>query len=164
MRQGAGAHAAEITTEVNEMKMSRKTELGSLAGFEPSIVTQMIPLRQLIFDVACNVPAIGALNESLKWGEPSFTPMKKSTGSSVRIAPRKDGRVALHFICHTGLIEEFRELYPNLEIEGKRGIILDMQNPLPLDELRHCIELALTYFQRKRFPERACEREYPERA
>ncbi len=96
--------------------------------------------------MAANLPQVGALEESLKWGEPSYTPVRKNTGSSVRIAARKDGRMALHFICHTGLIEEFRELYPHLEIEGKRGIVIDDSKPLPLEELMHCIGLALTYF------------------
>lgn len=126
--------------------MPIKTDLGNPEGIEEPNLSRFIPLRELILDVAANLPQVGPLEESLKWGEPSYTPQRKNTGSSVRIAPRKDGRVALHFICHTGLIEEFRELYPHLNFEGKRGIIIDPAKPLPTDELRHCIAKALTYF------------------
>jgi Domain of unknown function (DU1801) len=120
--------------------------VSNLATLDPALAAQFAPLRQLIMDTAAALPQVGALEESLKWGEPSYTPQKKNTGSSVRLAPRKDGRVALHFICHTGLVDEFRELYPNLNFEGKRGIIVDLANPMPLEELRHCIAKALTYF------------------
>lgn len=123
--------------------------MSNLAMLDPALAAQFAPLRQLIMDTAAALPQVGALEESLKWGEPSYTPQKKNTGSSVRIAQRKDGSVALHFICHTGLIGEFRELYPRLNFEGKRGIIVDLTKPLPEEELRHCIGLALTYFARR---------------
>ena len=129
--------------------MPAKTDLGNLEGFEEPVLSRFIPLRHLILDVAANLPQVGPLEESLKWGEPSFTPIKKNTGSSVRLAARKDGRLALQFICHTGLLEEFRELYPKLEFEGKRGIVIDDSKPLPQEELRHCIGMALTYFVRR---------------
>jgi hypothetical protein len=42
-----------------------------------------------------------------------------------RIAPRDNGDVALMFICHTNLVEEFRGLYPDgLAFEGNRAIVL----------------------------------------
>ena len=122
--------------------------MSNLETLDPAVAEQFAPLRQLIMDTAAALPQVGPLEESLKWGEPSYTPQKKNTGSSVRIARRKDGRVALHFICHTGLIDEFRELYPQLNFEGKRGIIVDLTKPLPTEELRHCIAKALTYFLR----------------
>ncbi len=120
--------------------------MSNLATLDPALAAQFAPLRAVILDAAASLPQIGPLEESLKWGEPSYTPQKKNIGSSVRLAPRKNGRVALHFICHTELIDEFRELYPQLNFEGKRGIIVDLAKPLPLEELRHCIAKALTYF------------------
>ena len=46
-------------------------------------------LKDLIQEVASERPEIGPLEESLKWGEQSFTPVKRNTGSSVRIQPRR---------------------------------------------------------------------------
>ncbi len=122
-------------------------EPGNLAGFEARHLAQLRPLRQLILDTAAETPLVGGLSESLKWGEPSYTPQKKGIGSSVRIAPRKDGKVSMNFICHTGLVERFRQLYADrLEFEGNRTIVIDPSMSLPEQELRHCIAMALTYF------------------
>lgn len=108
-------------------------------------------LRTLIVEAAAEVPEIGPLVESLKWGEPSFTPRKANIGSSVRIAKRANGDRALMFICHTNLVEEFRALYPDrLAFEGNRAIMLPSGAEPDLDALRHCIALALTYKLRKR--------------
>lgn len=108
-------------------------------------------LRTLILDVAARTPEIGPLQESLKWGEPSFTPAKGNIGSSVRIGRSKDGDPALMFICHTNLVEQFRALYPDaLNYEGNRAIVLARDGDPDREALSHCIALALTYKLRKR--------------
>ena len=125
-------------------------DLDVLAGYPEIIRFNLAPMRQLILSVAASNPVVGPLAESLKWGEPSFTPLEKGIGSSVRIAPRKDGMVSLIFICHTGLVERFREIYGDkLAFEGNRTIVIDPGKPLPEPELRHCIALALTYFKKQ---------------
>ena len=108
-------------------------------------------LKALILETAARTPGVGPLEESRKWGEQSFTPAKANVGSSVRIAERAEGELALMFICHTNLVEEFRALYPGaLEFEGNRAILLkDGQRP-DLEALSHCVSLALTYKLRKR--------------
>lgn len=108
-------------------------------------------LEQLIRTAAAQTPEIGPLEESLKWGERSFTPAKRNVGSSVRIQPRENGDVALMFICHTNLVEEFRALYPDaLEFEGNRAIVLRGEGVHDSKALSHCIALALTCKLRKR--------------
>ena len=108
-------------------------------------------LRSLIHRVAAATPEIGSLEESLKWGEQSFTPVKRNVGSSVRISERKDGSLALMFICHTNLVDEFRDLYPDaLTYEGNRAILLASDAAPDREALEHCIALALTYKLRKR--------------
>jgi len=107
-------------------------------------------LKALIHQVAASTPEIGPLEESLKWGEQSFTPVKRNTGSSVRIQPRPDGS-ALMFICHTNLVEEFRGLYPDaLTYEGNRAIVVSGEDEPDREALSHCIALALTYKLRKK--------------
>jgi len=108
-------------------------------------------LRAMIYQAAADKPEIGPLEESLKWGEQSFTPVKRNIGSSVRIQPRPNGDTALMFICHTNLVEEFRGLYPDaLTYEGNRAIVLSGENEPDRAALSHCIALALTYKLRKR--------------
>lgn len=108
-------------------------------------------LRALIHSVASGLPGVEPLVESLKWGQPSFTPKKAGVGSSVRLAALPDGRVGLYFICHTGLVDRFREIYPEgLEFEGNRAILVTPGSDVDRDALLHCIAMALTYHRDKR--------------
>ncbi|MEC9344370.1 MAG: DUF1801 domain-containing protein, partial [Pseudomonadota bacterium] len=110
------------------------------------VEAMLVRLRELVFEAAAETPAIGDLAESLKWGQPSYTPEKQNTGSSVRLDATPDGRVAAYFICHTNLVDRFREIYPDsLTFEGNRAILLDPEAPLPEAELKHCFAMALTY-------------------
>jgi hypothetical protein len=106
-------------------------------------------VRRLIHEAAALDPSVGVLDESLKWGQPSFTPARPGIGSSVRIEAREDGRYALMFICTTPLVDDFRALYADvLTLEGKRAIVLD--EGFDRAAVRHCIALALTHKRRKR--------------
>ena len=108
-------------------------------------------LEALIRDTAARTQGVGEIEQSLKWGERSFAPARSNIGSSVRIQPRAGGDVALMFICHTNLVEEFRALYPDtLAFEGNRAIVVEAGRPVDRDALSHCIALALTYKLRKR--------------
>jgi len=80
------------------------------------------------------------------------------SGSTIRIDAIKGdaARCAIYFICHTNLVERFRELYGDaLRFEGNRGIVLDVREKLPVEELRHCIAMALTYHLEKRARKRS---------
>ncbi|MCR9123116.1 MAG: DUF1801 domain-containing protein [Phyllobacteriaceae bacterium] len=112
--------------------------------------------RRLILEAAAETEAVCELAESVKWGEPSFTPSKPRIGSSVRIQARPNGDEALMFICHTGLVDEFRDLYGDtLTFEGNRAIVLPAGEPVDEAAIRHCIALALTYHRRKKKSGRA---------
>lgn len=45
---------------------------------------RLLALRELIFRVATDTPGVGEVEESLKWGEPSYTTLNKS-GSPFRM-------------------------------------------------------------------------------
>ena len=107
-------------------------------------------LRALIFETARETEGVGELAESLKWGEPSFTPARPRIGSSVRLAIRDDDTVAMLFICHTNLVDRFRELYPEtFAFDGNRALVFKTDDPIPAAETKHCIAMALTYRKRK---------------
>lgn len=112
---------------------------------------QVHELRALIVDAAAQVPSIGPLEESVKWGQPSFAPKRANVGSSVRIEERANGDHALMFICTTGLVDQFRDLYSDvLTFDGKRAIVLPQGAMPDREALQHCIQLALTHKLRKR--------------
>lgn len=114
-------------------------------------MTRAEALKALIHEAAARTPGVGPLAESLKWGEQSFAPVKANIGSSVRIRSRDNGDLALMFICHTNLVDEFRALYPDtLTFEGNRAIVIEAGKPADEAALSHCIALALTYKLRKR--------------
>lgn len=108
-------------------------------------------LRALILETARETEGVGALAESLKWGEPSFTPARPRIGSSVRLAIRNDETVAMLFICHTHLVDQFRELYPYVfTFEGDRALVFTTGKPVPLAETKHCVAMALTWHLNRR--------------
>ncbi len=104
-------------------------------------------LRRLIFDTAKATKGVGALEETLKWGQPSYLTAETKSGSTIRIDRVKEtaGQYAVYFHCQTNLVETFRELYPKLRYGGNRSILLSAGEKLPEAELRHCVALALTY-------------------
>jgi hypothetical protein len=121
------------------------------AAYPRPIKAKLLALRRLIFDTANATKGVGAVEEALKWGQPSYLTSESKSGSTIRIDQVKAeaARYAVYFHCQTDLVETFRELYPNLHYEGNRAILLDADDRLPEAELRHCVGLALTYHLRK---------------
>jgi hypothetical protein len=121
-------------------------------AYPPPVKSRLLALRRLIFDTARTTKGVGALEEALKWGQPSYLTTESKSGSTVRIDQLKSeaGGYAVYFHCQTDLVETFRELYPQLRYGGNRSILLDAGEKLPEAALRHCIALALTYHARKK--------------
>ncbi len=116
-------------------------------AYPPEISNKLFLLRQLIFDVADDLTVTGGLIEMLKWGQPSYLTKSKS-GTTIRIDQVKSEptQYALYFHCQTTLVETFRQLFPDtFTYSGNRAILLNTQDKLAEDELRQCIEMALTY-------------------
>jgi hypothetical protein len=121
-------------------------------AYPQPVKSRLLALRRLIFDTADTTKGVGALEEALKWGQPSYLTAESKSGSTIRIDQVKAeaGRYAVYFHCQTDLVETFRELHPELRYGGNRAILLDAGEKLPEKALRHCIALALTYHARKR--------------
>jgi Domain of unknown function (DU1801) len=123
------------------------------AAYPSATRKKLLALRQLIFDVAASTVCVGELEETVKWGQPSYLTAATKSGSTIRIDGVKssEGRCAVYFNCQTSLVETFKELYRDkLRLEGRRAIALEAEERLPVEELRHCIALALTYHLDKR--------------
>jgi hypothetical protein len=114
---------------------------------------KLLRLRKLILETAAKTEGVGPLEETLKWGEPSYLPSKTKSGSTIRIAwkEKTPAQYAMYFNCQTSLIDQFRDLYPDeFSYGGNRSIIFDVVDRLPEKELRHCIGLTLTYHLNKK--------------
>jgi hypothetical protein len=119
---------------------------------------KLLALRRLIFDTAKTTKGVGALQETLKWGQLSYLTSETKSGSTIRIDQVKSAanQYAVYFHCQTDLVETFRALYPReLRYGGNRSILLNAQDEIPQAALRHCVALALTYHLNKRKPARA---------
>ena len=116
-------------------------------------VTKTLALRRLVIETSRKIKGIELLEESLKWGEPSY---RSSAGSPLRIAwkVKSPDQYALYVSCSTNLIATFRYLYDDVfQFEGKRGVIFQNSEKVASKELKHCIALALTYHKKKQYPE-----------
>jgi hypothetical protein len=122
------------------------------AGYPPALRRKLQRLRSLILETARASDGVGVLQETLKWGQPSYLPAETGSGTTVRIGQVKNepGRYAMYFHCQTNLVETFRAIYPNeLTYQGNRSILFDLDKTIDEAALKHCIALALTYHQRK---------------
>jgi hypothetical protein len=121
--------------------------------YPKSLRSKLLALRRLIFETAAATQGVGELDETLKWGQPSYLTPETKSGSTIRIDRVKSdvNRYAVYFHCQTDLVETFRELYPTeLRYGGNRSILLDTKDDVPEPALRHCVALALTYHLNKR--------------
>jgi hypothetical protein len=122
-------------------------------AYPPGLRARLMALRQLVFDTAARTAAVGPLSETLKWGQPSYLTAESGSGTTVRIDRLKgrDDGYAIYFHCQSGLVETFRTIYPDtFAYEGKRAIVLEAKDRLPIRALGHCIGLALTHHLRKK--------------
>jgi hypothetical protein len=121
-----------------------------LTGYAKPMQAKLRALRKLILDTAAATDGVGEIEETLKWGQPSYLTKSKS-GTTIRIDRHGASGYALFVNCQTNLIDTFREHYPRqFKFDGKRAIVFDLKDKLPQAALSHCIALALTYHQRKR--------------
>jgi len=112
---------------------------------------KLLALRNLLFQVA-RVENVGEIEETLKWGQPSYLTSESKSGSTVRMGwSEKEPTVfSLYFHCQTNLVPTFREMFPDeLEFEGNRRIVFPQDGALPRAAIKVCLAKALTYHRAK---------------
>jgi hypothetical protein len=122
------------------------------AAYPATMRRRLLSLRRIIFNVAANTEGVGKLKETLKWGEPAYV-TESGSGSTIRINRCKNAekQYAIYFHCQTTLVETFRTLFPAIfKFEGNRSIVFAENDRLPINELKLCITMALTYHLNKR--------------
>jgi hypothetical protein len=115
--------------------------------------SKLMFLRQLIYDTAASFEEVGEIEETLKWGEPSYLTPKSKSGSTVRIAWKesKKEQYSIFFKCTANLVPAFKERFPQkFRFGGNRSIDFNLHDDVPVEELKQCIALALTYHRNKK--------------
>ncbi len=96
---------------------------------------------------------VGRLDETLKWGQPSWRPIKPRTGSTLRAgwdAARPD-QLSLFVDCKTDLAARMRDNYPDLPAnDGQRQLGISLGAPLPKQAIMHLAQMTFTYHLAKR--------------
>ncbi|WP_420547014.1 DUF1801 domain-containing protein [Curvivirga sp.] len=121
------------------------------ASYSDEVREKLLGLRALVFEVA-KEEELGQVQESLKWGEASYT---VEGGSPFRFdwKEKTPDFVFMYVICNSRLAETYRELYGSkLNVDGKRAIALPMSDALPVRILKDCISMAMKYHKIKHLP------------
>jgi len=124
----------------------------AFSAYPKKIRDKLLVLRGLIFQIAGESDEIGEIEETLKWGNPSYLTHAPKSGTTIRLSEVRagSGKCAISVHCQTSLVSEFRDMYPELEFDGNRSVIFAVNTELPLETATHFISLALRYHHRKR--------------
>lgn len=122
----------------------------AFARYPDATREQLLRLRDVILETAAGLPGVGALEETLKWGQVSYLTSQSGSGTTIRIDhDRLSGRPALYVNCKTDLVSRYRTLYPEaFNYQGDRAVVLAAE--ADTDALRHVVALALTYHATKK--------------
>lgn len=121
-------------------------------NYPNKVKPQMDNLRSLILQTAEEIDSISEMEETLKWGEPSYL---VKNGSTIRIdwKSRAPNQYAIYFKCTSSLVETFKVIFGDLfKYEKNRAIVFEIDEKVPTEELKMCIGMALQYHDLKNKP------------
>jgi hemoglobin-like flavoprotein len=121
-------------------------------SYPKEVKTKINHLRKLIIETATEIEDIEEIEETLKWGEPSYLAKK---GSTIRIdwKSKTPHQYAMYFKCTSKLVPTFKEVYGDLfKYEKNRAILFELDEKVPAVALKECIGLALRYHSVKNQP------------
>lgn len=131
---------------MGKLKVTTNPAVDEVFARYPDVVRRKMQyLRKLVIETAKETPDITALEETLKWGEPSFV---TKTGSTLRMdwKEKTPDQYALYFQCTSRLVETFRLVFKDtFQYEGKRAIVFQLEQKIPVAGLKKCIRATLLY-------------------
>ena len=138
---------------MNNNPFQNKSVEEKFASYPNDFRTKLLTLRELIFEIAKMTEGVGEIEETLKWGEPSYLTSKTKSGSTIRIDWKKSypDQYSMYFNCKTTLVDTFKEMFGDLfNFEGNREMVFHLYDNFHKNELSQCIAMALTYHLNKR--------------
>ena len=138
---------------MNDLKLISDSRVPPVFDRYPEQVRSRLEnLRRLILEAAAESEAISSLEETLKWGEPSYLAKQ---GSTLRIdwKEKAPNQYAMYFKCTSKLVPTFKTVFDDqFSYEGNRAIVFQMEDSIPEQELKQCITAALRYHTLKHLP------------
>jgi len=120
------------------------------ANYPDAVRKKMQFLRELVIEMAEEIKEVSTLEETLKWGEPSFV---SKTGSTLRMdwKEKTPEHYAMYFQCSSRLVDTFRLVFDHtFQYEGTRAIVFHINQKIPIEKLKSCIKASLTYHNVKK--------------
>ncbi|WP_310991031.1 DUF1801 domain-containing protein [Aequorivita marina] len=120
------------------------------ANYPEFVRAKMQHLRGLVIETAEETEGVTKLEETLKWGEPSFV---TKNGSTLRMdwKEKSPDQYAMYFQCSSRLVNTFRLVFDHkFQYEGNRAIVFQLDQKIPELELKECIKATLTYHNVKK--------------
>ena len=131
---------------MKELKIKTEDKVSEkLKSYPIHILPKVNHLRKLIIQKATELDSVDEIEETLKWGEPSYIAKK---GSTIRIdwKAKAPEQYAMYFKCTSKLVETFRLVYGDtFRYEKNRAILFGLDDEIPERELKQCIGAALQY-------------------
>ena len=121
-------------------------------SYNEQVKPRIAQLRNLVIEAAEELESLNTIEETLKWGEPSFV---TTHGSTIRMdwKEKTPSHYSLFFKCTSKLVPTFIALYGHLfHFEGTREIAFKLDDEIPEQELKQCIKAALMYHKVKHLP------------
>ena len=93
--------------EIVIKKIKNKDVLNIFESYPKHAREKLLFLRQLIFDTASDTEGVGGVEETIKWGQPSYI---VKGGSTVRMDMNNSNSMqyAMYFHCKTKLVDTFK--------------------------------------------------------
>ncbi|MEP1766464.1 MAG: DUF1801 domain-containing protein [Sulfitobacter sp.] len=112
---------------------------------------QFIQMRAVILTAAQQAD-VGLVDETLKWGQPSWRPKRPRTGSTLRLNWQDNSpqTIALYVDCKSTISSTMRDIYPDeFKYESNRALRLPLGAALPDAALDHLARMTFTYHRRR---------------
>ena len=139
-------------TPLSQMRLDSSPDVEKVfSAYPDSVRDKLLNLRRFILEAAAELE-LETLEETLKWGEPSYL---ARDGSTVRIdwKEKTPRRYAIYFKCTSKLVTTFKEVYKDtFRFEGTRATVFELDDKVPEVELKECISAALIYHKVKQLP------------
>ena len=118
---------------------------GVFEAFEPDARASLLAVRGVIFDLAGEMADVEGVEESLKWGQPSYVPRPK-TGTPIRLGLTKSDTPAIFVHCQTTLVSDLAsDNAYGLETIDNRAVVLPSGDLAGHPGLRGFVRAALMY-------------------
>lgn len=117
----------------------------AFSEFDPVIEETLLAARRLILSTAGDLDAVSSIEESLKWGQPSYASVPK-TGTPIRLGVSKSGAATMFVHCQTTLVSDLEaDNAHGLKTIDNRAVVLPSGDFADHPGVLSFVRSALTY-------------------